>query len=454
MPRLFAVECANVKEFPHMIGRFVLAAAFVAATFSSAPPAAADDTTTVYVPPFYESVAAMAPVGKLGSVIKEESISTTIPGARAWRIAYISSDQMGKKTIATGIVVAPAGAAPKDGRPVVAWAHGTTGTAQNCGPSQEVNPAQPLNEYFLIGGNSTTDYGLPAVQRFINDGYVVVGTDYQGQGGGGNHQYMVTGTQAHDLIDSIRAAGDMKEVGAGKKAVIYGWSQGGGAVLTALSLPEYIAQTGTAFDGIELVGAVGLAPADVAATVPSPPTDEASAEKMLAQQNATFGDNVFQFAHLAMTLWALPGVYRDLHLTDVFTPEGAQAIDRIMTGKCVHSAADTINYVYGASFMSLMNPQATNALAWSKAIIASSVPNVKPVAPIIIYWGTADVTVPPVMGELYRKQMCAMGANVARVQLPGSQTHYTTPPVAEPLYVPWVEDRFAGKPAQDGCAAP
>jgi hypothetical protein len=50
--------------------------------------------------------------------------------------------------------------------------------------------------------------------------------------------------------------------------------------------------------------------------------------------------------------------------------------------------------------------------------------------------------------------MCAMGANVARVQLPGSQTHYTTPPVAEPLYVPWVEDRFAGKPAQDGCAAP
>ena len=61
---------------------------------------------------------------------------------------------------------------------------------------------------------------------------------------------------------------------------------------------------------------------------------------------------------------------------------------------------------------------------------------------------------PPVMGELYRAQMCKLGGNVARVELAGEQTHYTTPPVAEPLYVPWVKDRFAGKPAPDGCAAP
>lgn len=124
----------------------VLLASLVALT-----PHAAADTTKVYLPAFYESVTHMEPVGKLGQVVKKERIATTIPGARAWRIAYISSDTTGRKTIATAVLAAPVGSAPSGGRPIVAWAHGTTGTAENCGPSQQVNPAQPLNEYFLIG---------------------------------------------------------------------------------------------------------------------------------------------------------------------------------------------------------------------------------------------------------------------------------------------------------------
>jgi hypothetical protein len=176
----------------------------------------------VSLPPFYEAASQMIPEGKLGQVIKKEEITTSIPGARAWRIAYVSSDIANRKTIVTGLVVAPAGKAPTEGRPVVAWAHGTTGTAQNCGPSQILDPAVPLNEYFLVGGNSWTDYGVPAVVEFIKAGYVVVGTDYQGLGGGGKHQYVVSARQGNDAINSIRAAGDLKETGAGKKALIYG----------------------------------------------------------------------------------------------------------------------------------------------------------------------------------------------------------------------------------------
>lgn len=424
----------------------VLLASLVALT-----PHAAADTTKVYLPAFYESVTHMEPVGKLGQVVKKERIATTIPGARAWRIAYISSDMTGRKTIATAVLAAPVGSAPSGGRPIVAWAHGTTGTAENCGPSQQVNPAQPLNEYFLIGGNSTTDYGLPAVNRFIADGYVVVATDYQGLGGGGTHQYMVSPTQAHDAIDSIRAAGDMKETGAGKRAVLYGWSQGAGAVIVAAGLPSYLARKGTAFDGIHLVGVVALAPPDVAATVTSMPTDEASAETALEGMESMFSDNVFNWSHLAMNFWALPTAFSNLRLTDVFTPDGAQAMDRIMTGKCIHALADTLNYNYGSSYKSLMQPEAAHALEWVRALVASSVPAVKPVAPVIIYYGRDDVTVPPVMGELYRNQMCKIGGNVARVELAGPQTHYTTPPVSEPLYAPWIEDRFAGKAAPNGC---
>ena len=85
-------------------------------------------------------------------------------------------------------------------------------------------------------------------------------------------------------------------------------------------------------------------------------------------------------------------------------------------------------------------------------MLRGSVPPVKPVAPVVIYWGTKDIVSPPVMGKLYREQMCRMGANVARVQLAGEQSHFTTPGASKPLYVPWIEDRFAGKPAADGCA--
>ena len=402
-------------------------------------------------PPFYQAVSKMRPDGKLGSVIKQEQIQTAVPGAQAWRIAYISSDVGDKKTIATALVVAPVGKAPAQGRPIMAWAHGTTGTAQNCGPSQITNPAAPLNEYFLLDGNSWTDYGLPSLEQFIREGYVIVGTDYQGQGGGGKHQYAVAITQAKDAIDSIRAVGSMKETGAGKKAIIYGWSQGGGTTIAAASMPNYIAQKGTAFDGIEPVGFVALAPYDVAVTMPGTNLDQAISEKMISQLTASFSDNIFNFAHFSMSLWGTQAAFPSLQLTDLLTDEGAKVIDQIYSNKCIHASADTLNYAYGTGFKNLLKPQAKNTLAWAQAFLKGSVSPVKPVAPVVIYWGTKDTVVPPVMGELYQKQMCKLGGNIDRVQLPGEQTHFSTPGSSATLYLPWIKDRLAGKPIGNVC---
>jgi len=410
-------------------------------------------TAQVSLPPFYEAASKMTPEGQLGTVIKKEEIKTPISGARAWLIAYISSDIADRKTIVTGLVVAPSGKPPKEGRPVVAWSHGTTGTAENCGPSQVINPAGPLNEYFLVGGNSWTDYGLPALHEFIKAGYVVVGTDYQGLGGGGKHQYVVSVTQAHDAIDSIRAAGDLKEAGAGKKAVVYGWSQGGATVLAAASSSAYVSQKGTAFDGIEIVGFVALAPADIAVLAPKQALTDASSEAMLQSLFKSFSENVFNFTHMAMNLWGTQAAFPDrLQLTDVFTDEGAKVINEIVSKKCMHSAAGTMNFTYGDRYSSLMKPKPSNAMAWATAMLAGSVADEKPVAPVIIFWGTHDTVVPPVMGELYQEQMCDKGANITRVQLPGEQTHFSTPGASQPIYVPWVADRFAGKPLEDGCS--
>ena len=40
---------------------------------------------------------------------------------------------------------------------------------------------------------------------------------------------------------------------------------------------------------------------------------------------------------------------------------------------------------------------------------------------------------------------------MSRHELPGNNTHFTTPASSEPYYVPWIADRFAGKPVANGC---
>ena len=313
------------------------------------------------------------------------------------------------------------------------------------------NPAQPLNEYFLVGGDSWTDYGLPNVEAFIKEGYVVVATDYQGLGGGGRHQYAVAATQARDVIKSVRAAGVLAASGAGKKAIVYGWSQGGGATIAAASLTDYVARKGTVSDGIQLVGFVALAPFDVAVITSATTFDQASAEKLISDLTTAFSDNVFNFTHFAMMLWGTAAAFPGLRMNDILTDDGAKILDNVFSNKCMHAAADTLNYAYSSEYKSLINPQPKDALAWAQALIKGSVGPVKPMAPVVIYWGIKDTVVPPIMGKLYQEQMCRLGGNVGRVQLSGEQTHFSTPVVAAPLYLSWVKDRFAGRPAANAC---
>ncbi|CDR33757.1 alpha/beta fold hydrolase [Criblamydia sequanensis] len=406
--------------------------------------------TTPSVSPFYQEVAKIKPQGRLGQVVKKEEIFTPIPGAKAWKIAYISSDLNDKPTLATALVVAPLSAGSD--RKIVAWAHGTTGTAQNNGPSQQENPAVPLNLYFLIGGNSSTDYGLPALQAFIQAGYVVVGTDYQGLGGGGRHQYNVATTNGRDVINSIRAVSSEKLGGAGKTAVAIGWSQGGGAMLSMASDKDYIERKGAASDEIALKGFVALAPDDLAVEFGVNPTDEAASDQIMKALHDQFTKNLADFTHYVMALWGTQSAFPDqLKLTDVFKEKGALVLDEILSNKGVHAAADTIHFNFGENYRSLLRDKPVNTVAWVNALKKGSVAPLKPIAPVVIYYGTKDTVVPPTMGKLYQEEMCHKGALIERVQLPGEQSHFTTPGVAEPFFVQWIADRFADKPVKNPC---
>ena len=123
---------------------------------------------------FYES--GTKHVGKRsGEVIQTEEISAP-DGAKAWRVMYVSRTWDNKEVPVTGIIVAPKEATAKP-RPVLTWAHGTTGGARNCAPSLAPNPAQELVQR---SETAPVDYGVPYLKDLLVRGMVVVATDYQG----------------------------------------------------------------------------------------------------------------------------------------------------------------------------------------------------------------------------------------------------------------------------------
>jgi len=283
----------------------------------------------VYSTPFYSSTNTLNPNGKpLGTLLASEPAVSTVPGSKAWRIAYVSSDTAGRRTVVTGLIVVPDGPGPAQGRPLVAWAHGTTGTARRCGPSQLPQPAQPLNQYLLPEGTSWNDFGLPAMHTFLKRGYVIVATDYQGLGGPGDHQYVAMTTNGRDVINALHAARDFKPAAAGEQAVVYGWSQGGGATLGAAGLGDYV-KAGDAAAPVNILGFVAMAPPDFGVELPAEVTTEAQAVKVLQAMNQQLDNNVFNFTHLAMFYWGLAAAQPGLNLSDLdVTPFAAPVLLR------------------------------------------------------------------------------------------------------------------------------
>jgi pimeloyl-ACP methyl ester carboxylesterase len=172
-------------------------------------------------PAFYRSAADASP-GEPGSIAKVESILSGPADARAWRVLYHSRDESDRDVVVSGVVVAPVAPAPPGGRTVVTWGHPTTGVAQRCAPSLNIDP------FILIEG----------LQDLIRHGYVVVATDYVGMGAPGRNEYLVGTTAGRTLLDIARAGRTL--TGASDRLVVWGHSQGGHAALFAGQLaPTY-----------------------------------------------------------------------------------------------------------------------------------------------------------------------------------------------------------------------
>lgn len=217
--------------------RAACSAAITAAAITAAPAAAAD----FYAPPV------PLPGKSHGDVIRKQRLSGTaaLKGATNTLVLYRSTGVDGTPVAVSGTVSVPRGKAPRGGWPVITYAHGSTGIADECAPSKdsETNPVHLYNAYVY-----------PVLEHWLKAGYAVVRTDYEGLGTPGAHPYLVGASEGRSTLDVVRAARTLNRR-LSRKVIISGHSQGGHAALWAAALaPDYTKE-------LDVRGTLAFAPA-------------------------------------------------------------------------------------------------------------------------------------------------------------------------------------------------
>lgn len=119
---------------------------------------------------FYETPSNFSKSMKGGEVLKLDRISGTDlnkqygypAGLTLWRLMYTSRDVFNQTVPATAFVLAPYA----ESKGAVAWTHGTSGITRDCAPSVQ----------------RTLYYDFDGLFQLVLQGYIVVATDYAGQG--------------------------------------------------------------------------------------------------------------------------------------------------------------------------------------------------------------------------------------------------------------------------------
>ncbi|KAA0020226.1 lipase [Antrihabitans cavernicola] len=143
----------------------------------------------------------------------------------AKRVTYWSVGSDGRPALSSGAFYLPEGTPPAGGWPVIGWAHGTSGLADDCAPSR-VGPA-------LAGRDR------PYLGNWLARGYAITASDYVGLGTPGVHPYLDSKVEAHSVVDMVKAARAVTPT-LSNRWVAIGQSQGGGAaVATAAHASEY-----------------------------------------------------------------------------------------------------------------------------------------------------------------------------------------------------------------------
>ncbi|HEX4017169.1 MAG TPA: lipase family protein [Frankiaceae bacterium] len=188
-----------------------------------------------------------SPALRAGALLTAAPItgSPALPAAASTDlITYVSDDAQGHPIVVSGTVSVPKGRAPRDGWPVISWAHGTSGYADTCAPSNDT-PDGLDHDYFAVID--------PTLNAWVARGYAVVQTDYEGLGTPGGHPYLNGVSESNTVVDIVRAGRELNP-GIGRNWIAMGHSQGAQAALFAATIGQKRAPE------LRLRGAVPIAP--------------------------------------------------------------------------------------------------------------------------------------------------------------------------------------------------
>ena len=329
---------------------------------------------------------------------------------RGQRILYHSRTSSGADVAVSGVILTPKGAPPPGGWPIVADAHGSSGTGVPCAPSLMRD---------LYHGDQ--------MLQFLQRGWAVVATDYAGLGTDGRTEFLDKTAEANDVINAVLAA--RTRLPLASRWVVWGHSQGGGA---ALAIAER--------------QAVRRLPGYLGAVVTSPAADLRATVGSIV---ATPGLGGF----MALIAQGAATIDPRLQLSQVLTPE-ARARLAITSSGCLGvvlaaysdlfgDALAPVGYLDDARFSRFLSRNSSGALPVGR--------------PILLLQGDADIAVPRSTTDRVAARMCQRGARLDYRTYPGLG-HDTIPGVvtgiddgAMPDIVGWVADRFAKHPAPVLC---
>ncbi len=359
------------------------------------------------------------PAGKPGDIIRSQPLAGAPAGSQAWLVLYHSQGFNNEDIAVSGMIFAPTGAAPAGGRPIVSWAHPTTGVADQCAPSSlSTGPA-------LVAG----------LAGFLSAGYVVAATDYEGLGTPGIHPYLIGVSEGRGVLDAARAAKNLTETGASSTVFTWGHSQGGQASLFAGQLaPTYAPD-------LQVKGVAAAAPAGD-----------------LAQQ---FQDDLNTPDGIILGGWAM-NAYQQLYgpttpglnIDQMITPAGQTALDQFEDLCNVIPAQEaqigTIIAPVMSSFWATSNPGSVPP--WTQLLQQNTPGATKTPAPIFIAQDTADVVVVPATTAALAQSLCSMGDTVNLKSYPGL-SHDVIGYESAPDALAWMQSIQSGQPAPTTCAA-
>lgn len=347
-----------------------------------------------------------------GGLLQAQPLPGAPDGAAAYKVFYVSTGLHGEPITVSGMVIVPPGPVPAEGRPIVAWAHPTTGVVPRCAPSLA------RKRFLMIAG----------LRLMLARGYAVAATDYPGLGTPETHPYLVGDSEARAVLDSVRVARAIPGVGEGNRFVVWGHSQGGQAALFTGMIAESYAPE------LQLLGVAVAAPATELGPL------------LKADLDTSGGRNL-----TAMTLWSWARIY-NAPMDAVLDPVAIPTVDRL-AGECIESIYDVLvrrqtEKPLAQHFLSNQNFAA--AEPWAGLLKRNTPGALPPRLPVFIAQGTNDQLVLPPVTLAYVQMLCRNGSPVVFHPVPGVGHGFVAFKSSDAA-VAWMADRFAGQPATSSC---